>query len=583
MLLDLQEKMSGEGELFDVVLSNYSLADGVYVIVKKHSTIEITNVLKGEQQIPELSWLKMADYFSYLLEINKAVDDKKQIHSCNPYSVFVKLDKLPGIEGAKNLVSLSQLKQFIKYYFSIFEKEPKERYKDEEMEALQAAGLPEFDTGIALKNKAWTEEHIEEILDRIKGAKTAKNAYLKIFFYEDIDEYKREWLRYLIPKIFNKSDFNIGIDGKIYGLSNFNMGMNSKKPYLKLMSTNFEVPYRISFEESLQLKYIFDWMENYKTSDGRLVNSLYIPPKKDFHFHDDMDKFASGQYIRFERGTSTEITDYDYIPQECNPKERFRVRNVTDLESWDVKENPDRKELEAILSQIFFNWYLAKHYYTDPSDMKDKYAEGEYSRKLQSLLVIYRKALFDFFRKNDDTSFIKCFDRLSMEVVQEYIKISKNTFSYKASKAFNLRISLLEHFKLGRDENMPDMIASYYEKVRGKMLEKDQVVGCEDDQEFFFTAGQVTSYLLSQSEAKDLKHSASDVVINTKNARLLKDKLAGLFFIYNHALSKNNYRFNNLYSMVMGYKSEASTKEYMDCFLAGMLCRNMLYEKKEEK
>ena len=130
---------------------------------------------------------------------------------------------------------------------------------------------------------------------------------------------------------------------------------------------------------------------------------------------------------------------------------------------------------------------------------------------------------------------------------------------------------------------MPDMIENYYEKVRGKMLEKDKPVFCEDEKEFFFAGGQVTSYLLSQSEAKDLKHSASDIITNAKNVKILKKKLEGLFFYYNHALSNKNFRFNNLYSMVMGYDSEVSTKEYMDYFLAGMLCKNMLYEKKEEK
>jgi len=582
LLVDLQKKLGNKGDLLEVVLDNYTLADGVYIILKKDGSYELINIIKDCPEIPDIEWLKKADYFSYLLDMNKAVDDKKQIHSSNPYSVFIKLDRLPVIKGAKNPGNLNEIKSLIEYYFSVFLKDKKVRYKDEGAKTLKAAGLPKLDTEEVNKCKILVLSKIESIFEEVgRLEKTAKNAYLKIFISTDIEKYRMEWMRYLVPKIFNKNDFNVAVDGKIYGLSNFNMGTNDKKPYLKLNTTKFEVPYRIDFDDSMTLKFIFDWLENYKNSSGKTVNTMYLGEK--FKLHDDLNEFSDGNYLYFERGKTLEITDYDYIPQGHDPKEKFHLINITNLEKWDFNECVGRKELEGILSEIFFNRYLSKYYYTNPSDMKDKYSENDYSRKLQNLLIIYRKALFDFFRKNDDTSLRKCFEKMSMEIVIEYIRISKNTWFYKAAKALNLRISLLEHFKIGREECMSNILENYYEKVKTKMLEKDKTVVCDDEKEFFFTAGQVTSYLLSQSEAKDLKHSASDFVINAKDVKKVKDRLKELFMTYNHAISKNNTRFNNLFSMVMGYESNALTKEYLDYLLLGVVCNNMLYEKKEDK
>ena len=59
------------------------------------------------------------------------------------------------------------------------------------------------------QNKQWIKANIFSLLDRDEIKKDQN--YLKIFFEEDISQYSNESDKYIIPNIYNSTDFNISI------------------------------------------------------------------------------------------------------------------------------------------------------------------------------------------------------------------------------------------------------------------------------------------------------------------------------------------------------------------------------------
>ena len=67
------------------------------------------------------------------------------------------------------------------------------------------------------------KEAIPQIINLINENNLADKNYIKIFLEKDMEDYQREGKRYFYPRIFNKNDYNIEVNGEIWGLSNNNM------------------------------------------------------------------------------------------------------------------------------------------------------------------------------------------------------------------------------------------------------------------------------------------------------------------------------------------------------------------------
>ena len=119
MIYDLLEifKKEYEQKGDKLILDNYQLKDGLYVIVNQNKNIEYF-IYKSEKQIEdkELSLkdlegnrrkdryldLSKKDYYSSYLNSNKAFFDKK-IHNVNYFSFFVKVESFISKEPKKTL------------------------------------------------------------------------------------------------------------------------------------------------------------------------------------------------------------------------------------------------------------------------------------------------------------------------------------------------------------------------------------------------------------------------------------------------------------------------------------------------
>ncbi|WP_053241489.1 hypothetical protein [Clostridium sp. DMHC 10] len=169
------------------------------------------------------------------------------IHSNNYLSFFIKKDSIKeklteDIIDTYYDILLNPMKKYEK------DKNKKSMYEEVEKECGKV------NEEKLQKNKKLDQRTHKKIL--IGDGNKEKN-YLKIFFEADIEEYRKESKKYIIPNIYNSTQYNIDIRGITYGLPNDNMGLNAKKPYLENKSRKNTLPYLISTEEVSKQKKVF--------------------------------------------------------------------------------------------------------------------------------------------------------------------------------------------------------------------------------------------------------------------------------------------------------------------------------------
>ena len=101
-------KNSGEEKL---ITATYKLDEGDYFIVKENGSYEHIKIEKNSNSdsVEKYDYLAQRDYLSKLLDMNKPIDDKKQIHSNNYLTFFI---KNPTLQEKKDI-----LDEIIKKYY----------------------------------------------------------------------------------------------------------------------------------------------------------------------------------------------------------------------------------------------------------------------------------------------------------------------------------------------------------------------------------------------------------------------------------------------------------------------------------
>lgn len=550
-----------------LILDNYIPADGTYVIVMpKDDDFEVDEIVNIkldkktrdiDRTIEHFSFICSADYYSKLIDMNKPIDSKKIIHSNNYLSFFVKKD---------NLSNGKLTEEIIDNYYNVLEnpliKYSKPKAKELYNSVEQSIGKVNKERLLKIKN--WIKDNLFKITD------DSGKDYLKIFFYYPIEEYEKEAERYITPNIYNSNDFNIILNHEIYGLPNDNMGLNSKKPYLENKTRKTTIPYLVNQDEVMFQKKFFDYLMNQATMGkvniymGQTISAI----KSD----ETMDKNFEGIYLRIKKGKEVEIHDYDIIPS-YNPNlvRKFEYRNVLEIDYDKLKGQYETFKtlggMQKIINEVLFNKFLLPNYFTEPKDIS---INDDF---LYNNLLISKTALFNWFYKGIDKNIWQILNRVSSNLVKGSIK---NGYMNKAADQFNLRISLKEYFEGG--EQMADTIFNLKEKLRKKISTKGTNF-IESDTEYFFAVGQLVSYFISRSKGKKKPLSLANPFINAKRDEMIKEKLKALYKKYNYDIESYDFKFKNLYAMVMSYEIEEKVNE--DMIIAGYLHSNLLYEKSE--
>jgi CRISPR-associated protein Csh1 len=578
-----KEQYDRDGEA--LILDAYIPPNGTYLVVERvpsgftrREPVEIEMDKKNrtiERTSTELPFLCMADYHSSLVSMNKAIKSKV-IHSNNYYAFFVKKASLrpePGQAAAKLTEAVVR-----DYYETL--RNPMQKYGKPESARIcrkveEQLGPP--DSGRIDEIEDWILAHLEELSEKYAG-----KDYLKIFFRYGSEQdqwerdYRSEGERYLLPNIYNSNDSNISIKGRIYGLPDNNMGLNAKKPYLENKTRKTAAPYLISDEDVLLQKKFFDYLTNCAAA-GK--SNIYIDQEHGIRAlaYDEalpaVDESFSGIYLRIKKGMEVEIHDADILPaydQRLNPPLRFE--NLLGIETEELKREYGEVrtlwDLQALINEVLFEKTLISNYFTEPKDISIR------NRTLYRNLLLARNGLFGWFGKGRRDRIQGMLDRVSLSLVQDAIQ---SDYRFVAINRFNLRMAIKQYFEGGK--GMADQIYPIYQALRAKIAQKEYSQ-IDEDREYFYAVGQITSFFLSRNKGKKKPLSMGNPIINAKRDEVIKRRLRALFFKYNYDVEQNAMRCKNLYAMVLKYVPEGSVDS--DMIIAGYLDRNMIYEKSEK-
>jgi len=559
-----------------IVLDSYHPKSGLYMRIKKDGRIEkmVIGKERPEKDIDLYKWFRDRDYYSILIDMNKSVDTKKKIHSCNYFTLFMKKDIFP--EVGENAISRSEFEERVNQYFDILAENGK-KSTDKKLNELMEYISEKTDISEIENKKNYILSNIDALIEEIKSEEF--EGYVSMFFDADISIYEHECRKYLISRIFNKNTFNEKFGSEIMGLSNYNMGSNDKKPYLELKTTRYKVPYRVTVEDAILTKKFFDWLGYQEDRE------LLIPFDYDFKGKAESSKsnkvFNSCYYLYFTKGKEIVIEDFEYLPS-YNPKIDFRIPNVLQVGksednvyyTEDDKACKTRIELEGHTNRLFFNGRLINGYFQEP-----KIKTGAFSKNLQNILLISRKAFHSFFRKASDIDLLGIIDKVSMAIIKEHLK---NGERYKAAWAYNLRLGFFEYYSIKGGEQMGNKIKELMHNIGNKISSKEAVF-CESDEEFYFTAGQLAYFLLSKSESQKKNFDMAEPFLRTKSGTEIKKQLNYIFDRYKHAIRMNDISFKNAMGMVQGYETNRSYRDYEDIFIAGLMTKNILYKAYEDE
>lgn len=222
MVNDLLKIFRNAENMEKAVLDNYIPKDGTYFRLDENNDISRLTIKRNKTEQSELyQWFKEADYNSNLIDMNKPVDTTKKIHSNNYYTVFIKCDILPKIgTNQEKALTEEQLEEAINHYFVTFLQETKDKKAKRILETIE---LQEINQEELENCKKQIKNAIPKIIKEIEDNNLADKNYVKIFIKRDMKDYQREGKRYFYPRIFNKNDYNIEMNGEIWGLANNNM------------------------------------------------------------------------------------------------------------------------------------------------------------------------------------------------------------------------------------------------------------------------------------------------------------------------------------------------------------------------
>ena len=566
---ELERTKKRFGDSDRLILDEYILADGDYLVVEKNGEIRQCSVRMDKktrtvERIPVDDKLYericFYDYHSRLVSMDKPQDTKKVIHSNSYLAFWVKWDSFDN--GKLN-------EEAIDRYFDIL-KDPREKYKksqDRKMYDYIAKKIGEVDQKKLEKNREWIKGHIFG-LDELE---LNRKNYLKIFFAEEPKLYVQEEQRYVMTKIFNKNDYNVEIDGQIYGLSNDNLGLNSKKPYLEKKTRKMTIPYLITPEEAIRQRKFFDYVMNKANAGETDIFFDYdekkiISKKRDQMVEGDF----SGYFLKIQKGKELEIHHQDTIVDyKYFLKKKFLYRNVIGAEDREgkYKEYVNRQGLQEIVNEVFYSKWLTGNYFTPEDEMS---IDGE----LKRILIWSREAVFAWLYKGREVGMDRILHTVAKNVIKESIK---NGYMGKVVQQFNLMCSFDEYFG---GCNMADRYSEIREKLRDKInCRGEQII--ESDEEYFYAVGQLVGYYISLSKAKEKTHSLANPFFNATSNEVLQTRLKQYFMKYNHEIATRSSRFNYMYGMVLGYELEGKIRQ--EPIIAGYLSNSLFYESSKKE
>lgn len=610
MLLDM---VQGFKKLYDkegdtIIAEQYSLKRGIYIIVNDNG-IKDTMFIEDNNNVPEdkeelFNYIKIRDYLSILkqYDTNKCVSGKaKSIHSNNFLTLFIREKKAKPI--IKNSTVNPVIKEQIEMYFKQFL-----MWKEEELIAKKNSDInnpkefiltktKEFNEDLFNKSKAAIMNLLIDLPELLKEYELKDNDYIRIFYETAIDDYDIEYRRYMIRKIFNKDKYHLFKNGDVYGISGIELNNNSNKPSLILKSMRTEIPLRLNFDTLLMIQKLYEFLWFYKVPRynkkldkteyvSTITKKLYIPIDFDIKGL-DLTKYNSFNkpvyYVATGNGEEFNIVDYDILyPFDTDID--LMIEDYFKEEEENIQLN-SLIDLESLVNKIFFNFNLVKNYHTEKiNNNGDKFS---LPNNLVCILYSSRCLFHDWFRKGTDLGIVKPLTKTMNEIIAIWAD-SEEITTIRIKDMLNLKWAIIGYLN-EREGGAPLNLREYLDEIRSDLRVKindksDTENYIYDTEEFYYACGQLIYYLLTQNKKNFKKHQTISKFLKCTNSTKLKAEIAKLCAEVTINISAYNYRFKNLYSMIVTYNERSNVQEYIDYLQAGLYQSSLMYEKsKKEK
>lgn len=611
MIKDLTLGFEKAKQLKDTILQdNYQLKEGIYIKLdltkswaEQSEEFEKNHlIIRAKEDDPPqadlLKWFKLRDYWSSLINMNKAVDGKKQIHSNNPNALFVKQDVFLGEK--KDLKS-TMPENVIRYFEATASEQvklnwnsliPSSKNNTDHLSIFQTSEYAKALNYLESANRllgieqiiAWYDKNLSELTEFVRGI-PFKN-YVKLFFSLESSTsseslsceqvYNFEYDLYTIPKIYNSNDYNQVINDELVGLPGFDMTMNSKKPYLEHKTMRVEAPDRVSLMQALSAKEATEWLASSELTPKYITNKLgyetgFTPPT--------MHAQAEGSFHVYMDGKYNELHGFENVP--FPPKVSFDVEWINFLElkeKNEIKEymplrNPDN--LQSTISSRFFRGRMNRSFIMDDPGVKSK----DFTAIMAALFMQSKQGFHDWFNKGTIISIRGLFAKVTLRLVKEQLLYVENIRLADLADAFNLRLSVELFLNKEGGRRMGDRIQGLMAALRGKLISKEDAI-CSGDHEFYFTLGQLAYYLTEQSKAQNKKGDLYEPFLRARTGEQLKLQLKRTYSLYKHEVSTNHPKFRQAMSMVYGYELiDESNNDGQELLMAGLFANNLLFEK----
>lgn len=604
MIKDLAESYRRARTVFPTLLQdNLALKDGLYLRLNvdqnwgdqaqnfDQNHVIIAQKESDSQNVELLDWFKSQDYLSSLIDMQKPMDPKKQMHSNNPFTLFVKRDVFLGEKADAKFTMLQNISRFLR---ATQKDSVKQKWLDlnpnkknlDYLNASEYSLLLQYLETVERANwieqiERWYKENLPSLTNFIQSIKFSN--YVKLFFdvshFDLGDDLTRdivmanEYKLYTIPRIFNKNDYNQMLDNEPFGLSNFNMSMNAKKPFLEHKTMRIIVPDRVPILQALLVKEASEWLLSKKKFtmhqlgyESGIVSAQGELPEGSFHV--------------FVEGKDNEIQSFENVPFPPGVLVTVKWMNILQLKDHEgrLKDYSATEDaLQKTISNSFFHGRLNGQFLTNvPPDVKT----SEFTALMQVLYLQSRQAFYDWLYKGTTLSLRPMFASITLRLIEEQLLHVKSVSLFDLADALNLRWSIMILLNEKGAKPMTDQIQATITSLRVRLAGDEQAF-CDNDSEFYFLAGQLGYYLVSRSKVASDKKTGEllEPFLRAKDGHQLKKRLEENYSLYKHDIRLGYQKFNRAFAMVLGYETNADHNYAREFLLAGIFADNLFYEK----
>lgn len=559
----------------EMLLDDYELSEGIYILYNFNvPTKPLTIFEVDKKKDKEKSWkndefykhITIFDYYSPILESNKAIADKK-LHSNQTYAFRAKTQNLkPEI-----------LKDKIDKFYDILENYEDSLKKDKiKLQLYQNLKADEkfLDNDDIIKIKNILDKEIYKYYDE-------KEKTIKIFFVpnnlktedeilESYTNFKNGAKRYLVPNIFVKTDCCIIEKGEVLGVPNSWYTANDSKPSLMNNGKVNKLPILLTVDEVI----IRDKLRNY------LLKELKVGKK--YIYFSQVDIFPSKELL-------IDTKNYNYLIQLgmvngspvfekinfLRKKEmKFNLDEIVDFTDFEKKYDSfkigevDLKFLKDELNFHFFGNRLDTYFAN--ADVKND--------NLKNFTIKYKNHLYNWFFLGglEIASVVKrmYMDRFKIALINKEKK-------YRIKQILNIGLNLENYFnKINYKEKKMELKQKLIDNLAQK---KEWEI--QSDEEFSFNLGQLLYYLNTKTRGKDrlnfeFLRAFDNIEITDKE--LIARKINKRFVSRSFDFLTNKARY--VVASLMAYMEDNKFSELkQNILLLGSTSENLLFSDTEKE